>query len=195
MKKYVDQFTPNVSGVWHIDETMINVRKSHMNGKGHYDWLWNLMDHETRFVLSSQIHKTRLISDARDVLREGKENAKRLPFIVVSDSLRSYDQAVKQEIGTKKFPKIEHLKVSPIKKGMENMPIERWHGILKQRIKVMRGIDNSASGQELADAFILYYNFIRKHSGIGMTPAEKADINLSLSGNRWEDLIRKARRG
>jgi len=56
--------------------------------------------------------------------------------------MKRYDQAIKQEIETKKFLKIDHLKVSPIKKGMKNMPIERWYIILKQRTKVMRGIDN-----------------------------------------------------
>ncbi|MCA9819883.1 MAG: DDE-type integrase/transposase/recombinase [Nitrosarchaeum sp.] len=101
----------------------------------------------------------------------------------------------KKEIGTKKFPKIEHLKVSPIKEGMQNMPIERWRGTLKQRLKVMRGMNDSNSAQYMADGFALYYNFIRKHSVIGKTPAEEADIDLSLSGNRWENLIKKARRG
>jgi transposase-like protein len=194
MKTYVSQFTPNVSGVWHIDETVVNVRGSRMNGRGNFDWLWNLMDHDTRFILSSQIHKTRFTDDARQVLQEGKKNAKRLPAIVVSDSLRAYDTAMKKEIKHGANPQPIHLKVSPIKEGMQNMPIERWHNTLKQRTKVMRGMHDSSTAQNMADAFALYYNFIRTHSSLGMTPAEKADINLKLGENRWSDLIKKASR-
>lgn len=194
MKKYVAQFTPNVSGVWHVDETMINVRGSKM-GKGNYDWLWNLMDHDTRFVLSSQIHKTRFISDARDVLKESNKKAKRLPAILVSDSLKAYDTAFKKEIMHGPYPQPIHLRVSPIKEGMQNMPIERWHNTLKQRTKVMRGLHNSNSAQNMADAFVLYYNFIRKHSTLGMTPAEKAQIDLNLGENKLLDLIKQAKRG
>ena len=194
MKSYVSQFTPNVGGIWHIDETMISVKGSKME-KGHYDWLWNLMDNETRFILSSQIHKTRFIDDARAVLREGKENAKRIPAIVVSDSHQSYRKAVKKEIYQKTSPQPQHLRVSPIKDGMENMPIERWHNTLKQRTKVMRGMHNSNTAQNLADGFVMYYNFIRPHSTLKMTPAERADINLKLGDQPWSTLIKKASRG
>jgi len=194
MKKYVAQFTPNVGGVWHIDETVVNVRGSKM-AKGNYDWLWNLMDNETRFILSSQIHKNRFTADARQVLQEGKKNAKRIPAIVVSDSHGSYTNAVRKEIYRNADPQPQHVRVSPIKEGMENMPIERWHNTLKQRTKVMRGMHNSKTAQNLADGFVLYYNFIRPHSSLKMTPAERADISLKLGENRWFDLIRRSPRG
>ncbi len=194
MKTYVSQFTPNVSGVWHIDETMVNVRGT-KTLKGNYDWLWNLMDHDTRFIISSQIHKSRFISDARAVLKEGKEKTKRLPAIMVSDSLKAYDTAFKKEIMHGPYPQPIHLRVSPIKVGMQNMPIERWHNTLKQRTKVMRGLHDSQTAQNMADAFVLYYNFIRTHSTLGMTPAEKANIDLKLSENKWLDLIKQAKRG
>jgi transposase-like protein len=110
--------------VWYIDETVVNVRGSKM-AKGNYDWLWNLMDNETRFILSSQIHKNRFTADARQVLQEGKKNAKRIPAIVVSDSHGSYTNAVRKEIYRNADPQPQHVRVSPIKEGMENMPIER----------------------------------------------------------------------
>ncbi len=74
------------------------------------------------------------------------------------------------------------------------MPIERWHGTLKQRTKVMRGMHNADMAQIQADGFNIYYNYIRKHGTLKTTPAEKANINLKLGQNRWFNLIRQSAR-
>lgn len=57
MSQYVEKFQPQVGGIWHSDEMALNVRNTEPTGKGKWDWLWNLMDHETRFLLASQITK------------------------------------------------------------------------------------------------------------------------------------------
>jgi len=64
MKEYTDSLTPQTSGIWHTDEMAINI-------KGEYNWLWNVMDHETRFLLASQISQRREVKDARMVFLEG----------------------------------------------------------------------------------------------------------------------------
>ena len=65
----------------------------------------------------------------------------------------------------------------------------------EQRTKVMRGMHNSDTAQNLADGFVMYYNFIRPHSSLKMSPVERADINLKLGENRWFDLIKKSKGG
>ncbi|MGI0058676.1 MAG: integrase core domain-containing protein, partial [Nitrosotalea sp.] len=107
----------------------------------------------------------------------------------------SYAESIKKEFWRRASPQPQHLRVSPIKEGMQNMPIERWHNTLKQRTKVMRGMHNSGTAQNLADGFVLYYNFIRPHSSLKMTPAERADIDLKLGECKWKDLIKKAKGG
>ncbi len=194
MKEYLDKITPNVSGVWHIDETMVNVRSSKM-GKGHYDWLWNLMDSDTRFILASQIHKKRYVKDAREVFQEAKSKAKREPAVIVSDALPSYSLAFEKEFSSPNIIRPEHLRSAQIKKGMENAKMERWHGSLKQRTKVMRGMHNSKTAQIQADGFVIFHNYVKGHTGEGMndlTPAEKANINLNLGQNKWDSLIRQS---
>lgn len=84
------------------------------------------------------------------------------------------------------------------KYGLEhnNNPIERYNGKIKDRIKVMRGGFNSFEG---AEAFLnmrrVIHNFVNPHQGLkGKTPAEMAEINLTLGRNKLLKLIRWTRR-
>ncbi len=53
MKTYADQLVPKVSGVWHSDEMVLNVRNldNHENQR----WAWNIIDNQSRFWL---VHKS-----------------------------------------------------------------------------------------------------------------------------------------
>jgi hypothetical protein len=59
-------------------------------------------------------------------------------------------------------------------------------------MKVMRGYDSMTTAQETTDGERIYYDFIREHSAIGTTPAQKAGIELGLGENKWMDLIRQS---
>ena len=39
----------------------------------------------------------------------------------------------------------------------------------------------------------IFYNFVRKHSAIGMTPAQASGIGYDLGEDKWLGLIRKAK--
>jgi len=59
----------------------------------------------------------------------------------------------------------------------------------------MRGLDNDKSAEKMLEANRIYYNYIRPHQALnGKTPAEKAGIDLQLEGNKWEELIKRAKR-
>ncbi|MEM2918866.1 MAG: hypothetical protein QXY62_05155, partial [Candidatus Altiarchaeota archaeon] len=69
--------------------------------------------------------------------------------------------------------------------------IERLHNTIRDRTKIMRGFHGSLeSAKAIMKGFEIYYNFIRKHQGIGKTPAEKDVPELILSTNKWLSLIR-----
>ena len=69
--------------------------------------------------------------------------------------------------------------------------VERLHGTIRQRNKVMRGLDNKQTAQTMLDGMRIYYNFLRPHSALGgKTPAQKAQIESNRVA--WLDLIKKA---
>lgn len=70
--------------------------------------------------------------------------------------------------------------------------MERLNGVFRDREKIMRGMHKRDSAQKTIDAFRIHYNFVREHSGIKMTPAEKAGIKLNLGQNKIENLIKLA---
>jgi len=74
-----------------------------------------------------------------------------------------------------------------------NCLVERLNGTIREREKVMRGLKQEESAQNTLEGFRAYYNFIRKHKSLkGKPPAEMANIDLGLEGNKWLNLINKA---
>lgn len=196
MKSYLDKFTPQLGGMWHSDEMMVNVRKTEPIDGENYSWAWNLLDHETRFLIASEITKHRNIEDARKVLRKAKDVAKeQAPDFLVTDRLQAYKQAITTEFYTQTKPRTEHVKLKNLKEGTNNNIVERLHGTVRERTKVMRGLDHDESAERMLEANRIYYNYLRPHQALqGKTPAEKAGIDLKLEGNKWQELIQQAKR-
>lgn len=58
--------------------------------------------------------------------------------------------------------------------------IERLHGTIRQRNKVMRGLGDIETAQTMMDGLRIYYNFMRPHMALGgKTPAQKVTITDS----------------
>lgn len=184
MKKYTDDLTPQTSGIWHTDEMAINI-------KGQYNWLWNVMDHETRFLLASQISQRRETEDARRVFQKAKEVANNKPLVMVTDGLRAYEDAFKKEFFTLRNPRTEHIRKPRFIDKANNNMVERLHGTIRERNKVQRALKNKTNNQ-IIDGQRIYYNFIRPHQDLnGKTPAEMANLDLKLGQNKWLSLIEK----
>jgi len=188
MDEYVLQFKPSLSDMWNVDEMMVSVN-------GDWFYLWNVIDDETRFHLASVISKGRTIDDARNVLSIAKKRSYgKHPQFIITDGLKSYVKAVKDEFHTVKKETIHigNVGIRGYKNNDEeyfdNNLVERLHGTIRERNKTQRGLKDECS------AFIcghqLYYNFIRPHESLfGCTPAEVAGIDLKLSNKKWEKLL------
>ena len=169
-----------------MDETKVNI-------DGKLDWLWNLMDADTRFWVSSLITKGRTIEDARAVFQDAKRQMPFRPIAVIHDGLDSYTDAFKKEFYNNKGRQTFDIRSVSIRERGKNNRVERLHNTLKDRTKTQRALDNDTSAQIMVDAIKLNYNFARPHMALnGLTPAEAAGLDLNLRGNKWKELIRRA---
>jgi transposase-like protein len=112
---------------------------------------------------------------------------------IVTDGLRAYEDAISKEFYTMKAPRTEHVRIPNIRDRSNNNMVERLHGTIRQRNKVMRGLDAEESAQTMMDGLRIYYNFMRPHMALdGKTPAQKARIADSSTPENWLSLIKKA---
>lgn len=189
---YVDSLTPpNLSGVQHVDEMMVHIRKEKLP-KGHYQWLWNLMDNSTRYWITSKISSDRKVEDAVSVFQDAK-NKTGMPNAIVHDGLHSYNVAYRKEYWTIPQPRVQNVRSISVRHRGLNQKIERLNGIVRDREKIMRGMDHKESAQKLMEAYRVYYNYIREHGSLKKTPAEEAGINITKDMNRIENLFRLAK--
>jgi putative transposase len=190
MKNYADQLVPKVSGIWHTDEMTVNIRN--LDNHENLRWAWNVIDNQSRYWLATQVTEKREVADARKVLAQASNIASSRPAVVVTDGLRSYHEAIKKEFFVQKAPRTEHVRIPNIRDRSNNNMIERLHGTVRQRNKVMRGLDDEQTAQTMMDGLRVYYNFIRPHMALnGKTPAQQAKIDDGSKQN-WLSLIKKA---
>ena len=188
LAKYSEKYKADVGNIWHSDETTVFIKKD--GEKKYYQWIWNVMDAKTRYLLACQVSETRYINDARKPLRKAKEVAMNVPDAIVTDGLQAYKEAIKAEyygLGRIQNP---HIRLKDFETKPNNNILERLNGTFRERTKVMRSLDSAIGAEEFATGMQTYYNYIRPHQGIGgMVPAQLANIPINLTGNRWETMI------
>jgi transposase-like protein len=185
---YSEKYKAEVGNIWHSDETTVFIKKE--GEKKYYQWIWNVMDAKTRYLLACQVTESRFKSDARKPLRKAKEAANCVPDAIVTDGLQAYNDAIKAEfygLGRIQNP---HVRLKDFETKPNNNILERLNGTFRERTKVMRSLDSAMGAEEFAAGMQTYYNYIRPHMGInGLTPAQMANIPINLMGNRWETMI------
>jgi transposase-like protein/predicted nucleic acid-binding Zn finger protein len=187
IRDYVNSVVPATGEIWSLDEMMVNVKDTQKMGKGFYDWLWTIIDPKTRFVIATEVSKRRETKDARAIIAKGKAVSR--PNYVITDSLRTYEDAIRKELDSRKTA---HIKTESLSDGFQNRPIERYHNEIRETLKARRGLGNDESTQRYADAYKDYHNFVRPHAGLSdRTPAEAAGIDLGLGHDKIKDLITK----
>jgi transposase-like protein len=193
--EWMDAQGARTSDRWHVDETVVNV-----NGKNEY--LWNVLDHETRFLLATHVSENRSLTNTRIPLRKAKANSPDRPVDVLTDGMQAYPVAVGKELGRKAMALDDpqhirggrfnpHKRVPSIRAKESNNRIERFHGTEKERFKVMRAFDGEPGTAVLAEGLRVHYNLVREHQSLGMTPGEAAGIPVG-DGFRWKRIIEEA---
>ena len=181
--KEANNCTPKVGDVWVADETFIRIDK-HKKGDTDIDnpysksrkakWVvfWDIIDADTRFLLASHVATTRTTKDAQILMEKAAKRAGKVPRIIYTDKLRAYLEGVELTFGSDTL----HKQGSPFDVGNSNNLIERFHGTIKERTKVMRALKNKDTLEKFMDGWLVHYNFFRPHSSLpnDMTPAQAA---------------------
>lgn len=171
-----DKYKPDVGGVWVADETMVN-----LDGKN--VWFWDIIDTKTRFLIASHMSYTRTTKDAEALMRQAYNRTGKIPRIIYTDKLRAYLDGIELTFGAD----TEHRQGSPFDVEDNTNLIERFHGTIKSRTKVMRGLHTVESARLFLDGWLVHYNFFRPHMSLrDRTPAQVAGIRFPL--RHWRDV-------
>ncbi len=138
---------------WVADEMVVKVG-------GRKLWLFNVMDSQTRFVLSAYLSPDRHTRAAQTALALARERSETAPDVLRTDGLRSYRRALPRAFPTKK---VKHTVSQGIKAEINNNLSERLQGTFRDRDKVLRGLEGRDTGQAYIDGLVLHYNYFRPH--------------------------------
>ena len=191
IEKYSKTLTPKTSGIWNADETLVLTkrgidRKNKENKNKEFDYVWNVMDNKTKFLLASvNSGRSRNSKDAQKVFTEALNQDKKIPYQIIVDGNKSYEDGCRKTFrnwGNER--KVKFTSIKGHRKEINNNAIESHHSQQKEFQKVRRGITEV---QKYQDGFKVFHNFVRKSSRQKLTPADKCGIGIN--GNRWNTLL------
>ena len=160
-------YHPRVGDVWVADETVLRI-------DGQNVWFWDIIDRDTRFLLASRVSVTRTTRDAKALMEQASKRAGKNPKAVITDKLQSYLDGIEMAYGAD----TEHRQGKPFTtKEDSTNDIERFHGTLKARTKVMRGLKSIDTAIQFTEGWLVHYNYLRPHESLNdRPPAQVAGI-------------------
>ncbi len=171
-------YKPTVGSTWVADETVLGI-------EGENVWFWDLIDSRTRFLLASHISTTRTTRDARTLVERAANRAGKVPSVVITDKLAVYLDGIELAFGAE----TKHIAAKRLTDRPGTQLIERFHGTLKARTKVMRDLKTRQSAKLFTDGWLVFYNFFRPHEALGgKTPAQAAGIKFPF--RNWLDIVK-----
>jgi len=178
--KKAREYTPEVGDVWVADETLLRIG-------GKKVWFWDIIDYKTRFLLASHMSFRRTTQHARNLVEKASKRAGKTPKSVITDKLFAYLDGIELAFGAD----TEHIQSKGFNVQPNTNVIERFHGTLKGRTKVMRGLKSPETALLFLDGWLVYYNFFKPHRALkGKTPAVKANLDFPI--NNWLQAVEQS---
>jgi transposase-like protein len=183
VSRYVETLSPQLLGVYHVDETAIKC-------KGVQKWFWEIIDEQTKFLVSSHLSGSRTAEDAIALFEKSLTVAKKKPISIYVDGLPAYIEGYNKVFRTmRKDTRPELIRRIGIKAVNNNNFVERLHGTLKDRLKPTRGLKGEETVRTLLEGWVVHYNYVRKHQTLKMTPAQASGLNVK---DDWYSLVKGA---
>ena len=109
-----------------------------------------------------------------------------VPRFIITDKLQAYLGGIEETFGAWS----KHVQSGPFELKHSTRDIERFHGTLKDRTKVLRSLANRESARLFLSGWPVHYNVFRPHRGLkGKTPGEVAKAK-KLPFNNWADVVK-----
>ncbi len=189
MEKYSKTIQPRIKGNWNADETLILTNRGKNKENTNYDYVWNVIDNQSKFLLASiNSGRSRKSKDAVKVFKEAYNQNGVIPYKIITDRYAGYQDGVRKAFrnwGAER--KVKHTSIVGKRKHIDNNAIESHHTHQKEFHKLWRGVKET---QKYQDGFKVFHNFVRKSARNGLTPADKCGIGVQ--GNAWETLLLNA---
>ena len=195
--KATKDYQPTVGDTWIADETYVRVDKQKRGDtkvvnpytrsiKAKWIIFWDIIDADTRFLIASHITTTRGKVDAQVLMEKAAKRAGKIPKVVVTDRLAAYLDGIELAFGAD----TKHRQGAPFEVENNTNLIERFHGTLKNRTKVMKALKNRDTLEKFSDGWLIHYNYLRPHGSLGgdKTPAEAAKVEYTFKN--WADITR-----
>ena len=169
MEGYAKKIRPWAGYRWHCDEVYCRIL-----GDGAY--LFTVMDHSTRFVLSYMVSPVKMGAEPLGLFREAARRAGTVPWVFVTDGLDVFPEAARKAFWRRAGRRLVHaVEVHMRNEFNHNNVHESLNGELKPLIRKRGGY--KVENPVMAGLVVLGYNFFRPHTALdGRTPAEAAGI-------------------
>jgi transposase-like protein len=188
LENYSKTIPVNSKGDWNADETMVRTKRGidKKNKNAEFDYVWNVMNKETKFLLASvNSGRGRSSKDAQNVLTQAWKQNGKMPNRIITDKLGAYQDGIRKTFrnwGAER--KVKHTSILGHRHEINNNIIEGHHSQQKEFQKVRRGLTEV---QTYADGFKTFHNFIRQGIKDKQTPAQRNGIEVN--GNKWETML------
>ena len=181
VEKYLNEIIPKTADrIWvRADEVWLKV-----SGKKKY--LFASIDDQTRYFLVYDVVDTKFQHNTDRLLELTKNAIGKSPKHFTTDGLPAYAKSSKRVFGKD----TEHHSHIHLRKDRNNNKMERFNGTFRDLELAFRGLKRSDTS--LIGDYQAFYNYTKKHIGLGgKTPAEAS--NIKVAGlNKWQTLIQNA---
>lgn len=162
---------------WIANDTPVKIGKTNL-------WIWDIMDYWSRLLVGSFITTTRTPQDVRAVMEMAADRAGESPGLVITSKRSIYQNGVDQAFGVDTL----HLQAGSSKVQPYSNTVARYHGPLKTRNKILRGLKKVEAAELIMGGWMVHYNFFRTHEALKYnTPA--AVFKIDFPFRNWLDVV------
>ena len=147
----------------------INLDELFLKMCNQFFYLWDAICSKSKFAYLF-FSPTRKNKDAEELIKQFR-NA----MLMVFDSAFQYPSVLKRMFGIWWYYHHTH-RCKDFRDKKNNNIVERLQNFVRSKTHQRRGFKSLEAGRMQLQVLFIYYNFVRVHSAIKMTPAEKAGV-------------------